>query len=111
MKLRNNKNTVTLPPPTSKSAELAPFLKATDISKKGITPITLLGRMRKSKSRFGEGIELACTVRGKRFTWTVKFSSVNYALLYERFGSKTWKGIVKVERKEHMGHEYIAVVE
>jgi hypothetical protein len=82
----------------------------TDIPKKGITPITLLGDMRKSKSAFGEGVELACTVGGKRFTWTVRFSSVNYSILYERFGPKSWKGVVKVERKEHMGHEYIAVV-
>jgi hypothetical protein len=66
--------------------------------------------MRKSKSAFGEGVELACTVGGKRFTWTVRFSSVNYSILYERFGPKSWKGVVKVERKEHMGHEYIAVV-
>jgi hypothetical protein len=35
---------------------------------------------------------------------------VNYSILYERFGPKSWKGVVKVERKEHMGHEYIAVV-
>jgi hypothetical protein len=113
MKSRNKKNktTIVLPTPTSKRTELAPFLKVSDISEKGTTEIALLGSMRKSNSRFGEGIELACTVGGKRFIWTVKFSSINYSLLYERFGRKTWKGIVKVERKEHMGHEYIAVVE
>ena len=110
MKSRNSKGTVILPPPTRKSTERAPFLKVTDIPKKGMTPITLLGDMRKSKSPFGEGVELACTVGGKRFTWTVRFSSVNYSILYERFGPKNWKGVVKVERKEHMGHEYIAVV-
>jgi hypothetical protein len=110
MKLRKSKGTLTLPPPTSKRTELAPFLKPTDVPKKVITPITLLGDMRKSKSPFGEGVELACTVAGKRFTWTVRFSSVNYSILYERFGHKNWKGVVKVERKEHMGHEYIAVV-
>jgi len=113
MKSRNTKNegTVILPPPTSNRTELVPFLKATDIAKKGITQITLLGDMRKSNSRFGEGVELACTFGRKRFTWTVKFSSVNYSLLYERFGPKNWKGVVKVERREHMGHEYIAVVD
>jgi hypothetical protein len=79
MKSRNAKNesTVILPRPTSKSNELAPFLKATDIPKKGIAQITLLGNMRKSKSRFGEGIEVACTVGGKRYTWTIKFDSGN----------------------------------
>src|ERR1700745_4006665 len=110
MKSQNSKGAVILPPPTSKRAQVAPFLKPTDISKKGITPITLLGEMRKSKSPFGEGVELASTVGRKRYTWTVRFSSVNYSILYERFGPKSWKGVVKVERKEHMGHEYIAVV-
>ena len=110
MKSRNGKGTVILPPPTRKSTERAPFLKVTDIPKKGITPITLLGDMRKSKSAFGEGVELASSAGKKRYTWTVRFSSVNYSILYERFGPKNWKGVVKVERKEHMGHEYIAVV-
>src|SRR6516225_5583145 len=103
----NNERTVTLPPPTSKSAELAPFLKATDIAKEDITQVTLLGDMRKSKSRFGEGIEVACTVGGKRYTWTIKFHSGNYSRLYERFGTKNWKGVVNVERKEYMGREYV----
>src|SRR5262249_9389860 len=95
-----NKAAVILPLPTSKRTELAPFLKVTDIPKKGITSITLIGDMRKSKILYGEGVELACTVGGKRFTWTVKFSSVNYAILYERFGPRNWKGVVRVERKE-----------
>jgi len=107
----NGKNTVILPPPTNTSTELAPFLKATDIPNKGITEITLLGDMRKSNSRFGDGIELACTVGGKPYTWTIKFDSGNYSRLYERFGNKNWKGAVKVERKEYMDHEYVAVVD
>ena len=107
----NNKSTVILPPPTSKSMELAPFLKVTDIAKQGVTQITLLGDMRKSTSRFGEGIEVACTVGDKRYTWTIKFESGNYSRLYERFGTKNWKGVVKVERKEYMSREYIAVVD
>ena len=108
--MKATKGTMVLPPPTSKRTELAPFLKPTGIPKKRVTDIRLLGDMRKSKSLYGEGVELACTVGGKRFTWTVKFSSVNYAILYERFGPKNWKGVVKVERKEHMDHEYVAVV-
>jgi len=113
MKARNTngKSTVTLPPPTNKSTELTPFLKATDITTKGITEITLLGDMRKSTSRFGEGIEVACTAGGKSYTWTIKFDSGNYSRLYERFGTKSWKGVVKVERKEYMGREYVAVVD
>jgi hypothetical protein len=107
----NNESTVILPPPATKSMELAPFLKVTDIATKGITQITLLGDMRKSTSRFGEGIEVACTVGGKRYTWTIKFDSGNYSRLYERFGTKNWKGVAKVERKEYMGHEYVAVVD
>ena len=107
----NNESTVILPPPTGKSTELAPFLKASDIAKKGITQITLLGDMRKSTSRFGEGIEVACTVGGNRYSWTIKFDSGNYSRLYERFGTKNWKGVIKVERKEYMGREYIAVVD
>jgi hypothetical protein len=108
---RKKKSTVILPPPIRKSTELTPFLKMTDISKDGTTPITLLGDMRQSKSRFGDGIEVACMVGGKRFTWTIKFDSGNYTRLYERFGTKNWKGVVNVERKEYMGREYIAVVD
>jgi hypothetical protein len=106
-----SRNSVVLPRPTSKSKELAPFLKVTDIPKKAITQMTLLGDMRKSKSRFGEGIEVACTMGGKRYTWTIRFDSGNYSRLYERFGTKNWKGVVKVERKEYMGREYVAVVD
>jgi hypothetical protein len=111
MKSRNNKNTVILPPPTRKSTELVPFLKVTDIPANGTTQITLLGDMRKSKSRFGEGIEVACTVGGKRYTWTIRFDTGNYSRLYEHFGTKNWKGIVKVKREEYMGREYVAVVD
>jgi len=113
MKSKNttNESTVILPAPTSKSMELAPFLKATDIAKDGTTKVMLLGDMRKSTSRFGEGIDLACSVGGKRYTLTIKFDSGNYSRLYERFGTKSWKGIVSVERKEYMGHEYVAVVD
>jgi hypothetical protein len=111
MKSRNTKSTVILPPPTRKSTELAPFLKVTDIPEYGTTQVTFLGDIRKSKSRFGEGVEVTCTVGGKRYTWTIKFDSGNYSRLYERFGTKNWKGVVKVERKEYMSREYIAVVD
>ena len=103
-------NNVVLPPPTNRNND-APFLKVTDIAKEGTTPISLLGDIRKSKSRYGEGIEVACIVGGKRYTWTIRFDSGNYSRLYERFGRKNWKGSVNVERKEYMGHEYIAVLD
>jgi hypothetical protein len=110
--MKSPKDTIVLPPPTASiKDQLAPFLKPKDIAENGITEVTLLGDMRKSKSRFGEGIELACTVGGKLYTWTIKFDSGNYSRLYERFGTKTWKGVVKVERKEYMGHDYVAVVD
>lgn len=73
--------------------------------------LTMTTQRRQSKSRFGDGIEVACTVGGKRYTWTIKFDSGNYTRLYERFGTKNWKSVVNVERKEYMGREYIAVVD
>jgi len=73
----------------------------------------LLGAARKSNSRFGEGIDVACKIGNKQYTWTIKFDSANYRILFERLGSEleNWKGIVKVERKEYLGNEYVAVVE
>ena|SRR5258708_16821288 len=113
MKSLNAKNerTLILPHPSSTRDQLAPFLKAKDIPKKRTTPITLLGVMRKSNSRFGEGIEVACKIGSKNYTLTVKYDSGNYSRLFDRFGRKKWNGTVKVERKEYMGHEYVAVVD
>lgn len=67
---------------------------------------------RESTSRFGEGIDVACKIANKECTWTIKFVSTNYRLLFERFGSDVakWKGIVRVERKEYLGKQYVAVV-
>jgi len=99
-------------PTTNGGGELPPFLKAKDISARGITKITLLGDMRKSTSQFGEGIDLACKVDSKRYSWTVKYDSGNYRRLFERFGPKNeWKGVVQVERKKYLGREYIAVTD
>jgi len=79
----------------------------------GITKIALLGDARQSNSRFGEGVDLVCKIGGKEYTWTIKFDSANYRILFERFGSELekWKGIVKVERKEYLGNEYVAVAD
>jgi hypothetical protein len=64
MKSRNTKpgSTLILPPPTNKREELAPFLKAKDLPKKGVAQITLLVGWRKSNSQFGEGIEVPCAL-------------------------------------------------
>jgi hypothetical protein len=103
-----------LPPPTANGrGELAPFLKAKHIPKDGITKISMLGEGRESKSKFGEGVEVACKIESEQYSWTIKRDSGNYRRLFERFGEEieNWKGFVKVERKEYMGNEYIAVVD
>ena len=107
------KDTIVLPPPTANLAEqLPPYLKAKDIGAEGVTKIVLLGAARKSNSRYGEGIDVACKIGNKEYTWTIKFHTPNYRVLFERFGSEleNWKGIVKVERKEYKGNEYVAIV-
>jgi len=111
--MESQKGTKVLPPPTSTvKNQLALFLKAKDIAENGNTKITLLGTAGESNSQFGKGIEVACKVGKKEYTWTIKFGSPNYRLLFERFGSDggNWKGVVKVERKVYMGNEYVAVV-
>ena len=94
------------------TGQLAPFLKAKDIAEKGVTKITLLGATRESKSEFGKGIDVACKIGNTEYTWTIKFESVNYRILFERFKNNVanWKGVVKVERKKYLGNQYVAVV-
>ena len=107
------KSTIVLPPPTGNSEnEFPPYLKPKDINQEGLTKINLLGTARQSNSKFGEGIDVACKIGNKEYTWTIKFDSANYRILFERFGSdvENWKGIVKVERKEYKGKQYVAVV-
>jgi hypothetical protein len=112
--MKSAKSTITLPPPTTSAKDqLTPFLKPQGIAEKGITKLTLLGAARQSNSRFGKGIDVACKIGNKEYTWTVKFESGNYRRLFGRFSRdvKKWKGIVKVERKEYLGREYVAVVD
>jgi hypothetical protein len=111
--MKAHKDTITLPPPTANVAmEFPPYLKAKDIAAEGTTKVTLLGTGRNSNSRFGEGIDVACKIGNKEYTWTIKFDAANYRILFERFGGELadWKGIVKVERKEYLGNEYVALV-
>ena len=106
-------NLILPPPPANGKGELLPYLKAKDISNKGPSEITLLGEGRESSSRYAVGIDITCETGGKKYLWTIRYDSPNYRRLYERFGSEIakWKGNVKVERKEHMGKEYVAVVD
>jgi len=112
--MKSAKSTITLPPPTASSKDqLPPFLKAKDIAENGLTKITLLGAAQESNSQFGNGIDVACKSGNKAYTWTIKYESGNYSRLFNRFGSdvENWKGVVKVERKEYMGNQYVAVVD
>lgn len=111
--MKSPKDTIVLPPPTTNQGEqLPPYLKAKDIGAVGVTKITLLGAARKSNSQFGEGIDVPCKIGSQEYTWTIKFDSANYRILFERFGSElaNWKGVVKVERKQYKGNQYVAVV-
>jgi len=111
--MKPKKDTIVLPPPTvSIKDQLAPFLKAKDIAEKGVTKITLLGGTSESNSQFGKGIDVACKIGDQQYTFTIKYLSVNYRILFGRFGSdpENWTGIVEVERKWYKGNEYVAVV-
>jgi hypothetical protein len=94
------------------SSDYHPWLTPEALGKSGKGTVNLVGTMRASTSEFGEGIVLDARVSGSMFSWTVKYFSPNYSKLYDRFGDseKNWKGVVKVEVKEHKGKEYIAVV-
>lgn len=112
--MKATKDKIILPPPTlNANNQLVPFLKPKDIAEEGITKLTLLGHVRKSTGRFGDGIDVACKISKAEYTWTIKFESANYRILFERFGSNVanWNGVVKVERKEYLGNQYVAVVE
>lgn len=111
--MNSAKDKIVLPPPTANLAkQLPPYLKPKDIGAEGITKITLLGDARRSNSRYGEGIDVPCKIGSQEYAWTITFHSPNYRILFERFGSEleNWKGIVKVERKEYKGNEYVAVL-
>jgi len=112
--MKATKGTIVLPiPATSSKDQLTPFLKAKDIAEQGITKITLLASARESNSQFGKGIDIACKIGNQEYTWSVKYDSGNYSRLFERFGGDitNWKGGIKVERKEYMGNQYVAVMD
>jgi uncharacterized protein (DUF2147 family) len=94
------------------STDYNPWLTPEAFAKSGKGTVNLLGTMRASNSEFGEGIVLDVKANGSMFSWTVKYSSPNYSKLHKRFGAseKNWKGPVKVQVKEYLGKEYIAVI-
>ena len=89
------------------------FLKVSDLPTNGNSNLTILGNVRKSNSKFGEGIELDVKLGNKTFTWTVKYASGNYTRLFSRFGKNIskWKGVINVTRGEYAGKEYVKVVD
>ena len=114
MKSQTKEHDSSSTPTASTRDQLAPFLKAKDIAEKGNTQITLLGATRKSNSQFGKGIDVACKIGSKEYTWTIKFDSAQLSHACSNASEVTlanWKGIVKVERKEYLGNQYVAVVE
>jgi hypothetical protein len=100
------------PETSNGSTDYHPWLTPEVFSKSDKGTVHLLGTMRPSTSQFGEGIILDVKANGSKFSWTVKYASVNYSRLHGRFGDseKKWKGPVNVEVKEYMGKKYIAIV-
>ena len=94
------------------STDFSPWLTPEVFGKSRKGTVNLTGTMRAGNLQFGEGIILDVKVNGSMFSWTVKYSSGNYSRLHKRFGDseEKWKGPVKVEVKEYMGKEYVAVV-
>lgn len=100
------------PETSNGSTDYNPWLTPEVFGKSGRGTVNLLGTMRAGNSQFGEGIILDVKANGSMFSWTVKYASGNYSRLHKKFGAseKKWKGPVKVEVKEYMGKDYVAVV-
>lgn len=103
------------PAASEQSADFNAFLKAADIGNIGATAKLLLtGEVRgPQEGSFGE--EIVVEVKHGRgvFDWSVKTDSVNYRMMFERFGANVakWRGksvpvIVKMSRQNN---PYIAV--
>ena len=99
-------------PENEGSTDYHPWLTPEVFGKSGKGTVNLLGTMRASNSQFGDGIILDVTANGSPFSWIVKYSSKNYSSLHKKFGDseEKWKGPVKVEVKQYLGNNYIAVV-
>ena len=105
--------TITKLPDAQNSGGGSSYLKAADIAAKGITSIIFNGNLRESTGQYGAGIDTDVKIGKKEFTFTVKFASGNYSRLLARFGSNPakWKGKVKVCRAQHLGKDYVQVVD
>jgi len=100
------------PESDNNTGDFNPWLTPEVLGKSGKGTVVLLGTMREGSSQFGESIILDVKVNGRPYSWTVKYKSGNYPRLHKKFGDneKHWKGPVRVEVKEYMDKEYVAVV-
>lgn len=101
------------PAPNTSGGGGSSYLKAEHIAQRGTTALTFLGGAKSSTGQYGAGVDLPVVVGKKKYTFTVKFESGNYPRLYTRFGSNfaKWKGKVKVCVAQHLGKNYVQVVD
>lgn len=104
-----------LPEPTRESMNRAPFLKPNVIGRKVGARATLKIDGKSARvvdGNYGDQLIVDASIGGKSYAWGVTIDSVNYRILFDRFGAnpKLWKGNVKVFLKEaQSGRPYIAV--
>lgn len=108
-----NKTLAKAPAPVNSGGSGSSYLKAEHIAQRGTTAITFLGGASASTGQYGAGVDLPVAIGKKKFTFTVKFESGNYPRLYARFGDNfaKWKGKVKVCVAQHLGKNYVQVVD
>ena len=99
-------------PPSDNGGDFPPFLNADDLPVGNSVDMRIIGNVRPSTSKFGDGIFLDVTLEEERFTFDVKFKSKNYAKLFDRFGSDTtkWRGSAKAERGEYLGKQFVKII-
>jgi hypothetical protein len=111
---RPSSDEMPVPSTDGPSGELPQFLRAADIGrgKVGATgTLAFLGeKPRKIESKFGVQYAFPVKMKGKLYDLPVKVDSGNHRRLFDRFGKKPPKGIVRVEIKDYAGRAYIAIV-
>src|SRR5580698_2739126 len=91
-----------LPPPEI-GGDFDPFLKPEHIGNGKLgarASVTFTGVAEvDTENEYGARIQCSVKVKGKPFTYGVKFESGSYGRLYKKFGNnlKKWKGAVTVE--------------
>lgn len=104
-----------LPEPTREAMNRSPFLKPNVIGRKIGARATLKidgTGARVVDGNYGDQLIIDASIGGKSYAWGITIDSVNYRILFDRFGSnpKLWKGNVKVFLKEaQSGRPYVAV--